>query len=290
MRVAADQKSNICAKILREIGAEVGEKLVDEILSAKQTDDGEIAEQRRRVEELRKILEQIGGDGAKTLAQLADSLVAKSVWIVGGDGWAYDIGYGGLDHVLASGKNVNVLVLDTEVYSNTGGQQSKSTPIGAVAKFAAAGKSMPKKNLGLLAVTYGNIYVAQVSLGAKDTQVVDAFRDAESYDGPSLIVAYSQCIAHGYDLRDGLEQQKKAVASGYWPLFRYDPRKRAAGTAFSLDSKEPTLPLAEYVKTENRFRTLMDKNPERAEILMKKEEENIKSRYEFYKLLASHSG
>jgi pyruvate-ferredoxin/flavodoxin oxidoreductase len=289
MRIAVDRKSEICREILSEMRSEIGEKLVDEILSAKQTNEKEIWKQRERVEELRRILDKIGGDRAATLEALADLLVAKSVWIVGGDGWAYDIGYGGLDHVLASGKNVNVLVLDTEVYSNTGGQQSKSTPTGAIAKFAAAGKSMPKKNLGLLAVTYGNIYVAQVSIGARDAQVALAFRDAESYDGPSLIIAYSPCIAHGYDLRDGLEQQKRAVASGYWPLFRYDPRKRGGqGAAFVLDSKEPDLPLAEYMRAENRFRALMDKDPERAETLMKMEEENIRSRYEFYKMLSSN--
>ncbi|MDR2737950.1 MAG: pyruvate:ferredoxin (flavodoxin) oxidoreductase [Puniceicoccales bacterium] len=291
MRIAVDKKLDICREILREIGSKVGESFADEILSAPQNSESEIAKQRERIGELRRVLKRIGGDRAEILEQLADFLVTKSVWIVGGDGWAYDIGYGGLDHVLASGKNVNVLVLDTEVYSNTGGQQSKSTPTGAIAKFATAGKSMPKKNLGLLAVTYGNIYVAQVSLGAKDTHVVQAFRDAESYDGPSLIIAYSPCIAHGYDLRDSLEQQKKAVASGYWPLFRYDPRKRGTSeSAFVLDSKEPSLPLVEYMRAENRFRMLMDRDRERAEILVGKEEGNIRSRYEFYKMLASHAG
>ncbi|MDR2779319.1 MAG: pyruvate:ferredoxin (flavodoxin) oxidoreductase [Puniceicoccales bacterium] len=290
MRIATDQKRNICREILISMKSNLGEKLTDALLSSSQTSELEISQQRERIQELRNILHTIHNTRSATLSQLADFLVEKSVWIIGGDGWAYDIGYGGLDHVLASGKNVNVLVLDTEVYSNTGGQQSKSTPTGAVAKFAAAGKSMPKKNLGLLAVTYGNIYVAQVSLGAKDSQVVQAFQEAESYDGPALIIAYSPCIAHGYNLRDGLEQQKKAVASGYWPLFRYDPTKRETGqAAFTLDSKEPNLPLIDYMSAENRFKVLIDKNPERAEILLKKEEVNIKSRYAFYKMLASRT-
>ncbi|MDR1528481.1 MAG: pyruvate:ferredoxin (flavodoxin) oxidoreductase [Puniceicoccales bacterium] len=290
MRIATDQKQNICREILITMKSEVGDKLANELLSSPQTSELEIFQQRQRVKELRNILLKINGPKSVILSQLADFLVEKSIWIIGGDGWAYDIGYGGLDHVLASGKNVNVLVLDTEVYSNTGGQQSKSTPTGAVAKFAAAGKAMPKKNLGLLAVTYGNIYVAQVSLGAKDSQVTQAFREAESYAGPALIIAYSPCIAHGYNLRDGLEQQRKAVASGYWPLFRYDPRKRGTEQlAFALDSKEPSLPLIDYMSAENRFKTLIEKNPERAEVLLKKEEENIRSRYAFYKMLSSRT-
>ncbi|MDR2777051.1 MAG: pyruvate:ferredoxin (flavodoxin) oxidoreductase [Puniceicoccales bacterium] len=287
MRVATDQKRNICREILIAMKSEIGDRLANELLSSPQTSELEIFQQRQRVKELRNILNTISGPKSVILSQLADFLVEKSIWIIGGDGWAYDIGYGGLDHVLASGKNINVLVLDTEVYSNTGGQQSKSTPTGAVAKFAAAGKAMPKKNLGLLAVTYGNIYVAQVSLGAKDSQVVQAFREAESYAGPALIIAYSPCIAHGYNLRDGLEQQRKAVASGYWPLLRYDPRKRGTEQpAFTLDSKEPSLPLIDYMSAENRFKTLIEKNPERAKVLLKKEEENIRSRYAFYKMLA----
>ncbi|MDR2432680.1 MAG: pyruvate:ferredoxin (flavodoxin) oxidoreductase [Puniceicoccales bacterium] len=290
MRIATDQKRNICREILIAMKSEVGDKLVDELLSSPQTNELEIFQQRQWVKELRNILPTINGPKSSILSQLADFLVEKSIWIIGGDGWAYDIGYGGLDHVLASGKNINVLVLDTEVYSNTGGQQSKSTPTGAVAKFAAAGKAMPKKNLGLLAVTYGNIYVAQVSLGAKDSQVIQAFREAESYDGPALIIAYSPCIAHGYNLRDGLEQQRKAVASGYWPLFRYDPRKRGTEQfAFTLDSKEPNLPLIDYMSAENRFKTLIEKNPGRAEVLLRKEEENIRSRYAFYKMLAART-
>ncbi|MDR1433283.1 MAG: pyruvate:ferredoxin (flavodoxin) oxidoreductase [Puniceicoccales bacterium] len=287
MRLAVDQKRAICRSILVDIGSKIGEKLVGELLTAPQTNDAEVAEQRNRVAELRNILIKIGCDEFAVLSQLADFLVEKSVWIVGGDGWAYDIGYGGLDHVLASGRNVNVLVLDTEVYSNTGGQQSKATPTGAVAKFAAAGKASPKKNLGLLAMTYGNVYVAQVSLGAKDAHVAQAFREAESYDGPALIIAYAPCIAHGYNLRDCLEHQKKAVGCGYWPLFRYDPRrKKASEAAFSLDSKAPDIPLYEYVSAENRFRALADRDPQRAEALIALEEKNIKSRYAVYKMFA----
>ncbi len=188
------------------------------------------------------------------LLSMADVLVKKSVWIVGGDGWAYDIGYGGLDHVLASGRNVNVLVMDTEVYSNTGGQMSKATPRAAVAKFAAAGKPLPKKDLGLLSVSYGNIYVARVAFGANDRQTIQAFLEAEAYDGPSLIIAYSHCIAHGYDLLYGLEQQQAAVQSGYWPLFRYNPELDEAGqNPFKLDSRSPNLPLEKYMYREGRL-------------------------------------
>ncbi len=217
---------------------------------------------------------------AMTLSELeskADTLVKKSVWIVGGDGWAYDIGYGGLDHVLASGRNVNVLVLDTEVYSNTGGQMSKSTPRAAVAKFAAAGKPTPKKDLGLLAVSYGNIYVAKVAFGANDRQTVQAFLEAEAYDGPSLIIAYSHCIAHGYDLQFGLEQQQAAVDSGHWPLFRFNPDDAHTPEAnghrsqnpFHLDSKPPSLPLEKYMYREGRYRMLTQSSPEAAERLLK---------------------
>src|SRR5450432_1068172 len=195
---------------------------------------------------------------------MADSLVRKSVWIVGGDGWAYDIGYGGLDHVLASGHDVNVLVLDTEVYSNTGGQASKSTPMGAAAKFAAAGKATPKKDLGLMAMAYGNVYVAHVALGAKDVQTVKAFVEAESYDGPSLIIAYSHCIAHGYDMAFGAAQQKLAVDSGVWPLYRFDPRRTEAGEPpMHLDYGPPRARVADYMRNESRFRMIERSDPAR---------------------------
>jgi pyruvate-ferredoxin/flavodoxin oxidoreductase len=206
---------------------------------------------------------------------------------LGGDGWAYDIGYGGLDHVLASGRNVNVLVLDTEVYSNTGGQMSKSTPRGAVAKFAAAGKQLPKKDLGLLAMGYGNIYVARIAMGANDAQTLRAFLEAEAYDGPSLIIAYSPCIAHGYDLRYGLEQQKKATLSGHWPLFRYDPRRLATGEpGLVLDSKAPSIPLEEYLYAETRYRMLTQTNPTEAKRLLGLAQEDVRARWHRYEQLA----
>jgi pyruvate-ferredoxin/flavodoxin oxidoreductase len=219
---------------------------------------------------------------------LAEYLVNKSVWIVGGDGWAYDIGFGGLDHVLASGRNVNVLVLDTEVYSNTGGQQSKATPIGAAAKFAANGKSSRKKDLGLMAMSYGNVYVASVAFGAKDVQTAKAFLEAESYNGPSLIIAYSHCIAHGYDLAFGLEQQKLAVETGYWPLYRYDPRRTLAGeAAMQLDSNPPKGNVGQFTKNETRFRMVEQQNAERFKELMVTAQRDIASRYTLYSQMAT---
>jgi pyruvate-ferredoxin/flavodoxin oxidoreductase len=218
-------------------------------------------------------------------------LVKRSVWIVGGDGWAYDIGYGGLDHVLASGRNVNVLVLDTEVYSNTGGQMSKSTPRGAIAKFAAGGKQTPKKDLGMLSMSYRNVYVAQVAMGANDTQTLKAMLEAEAYDGPSLIIAYCHCIAHGYDLRYGLEQQKKAVLSGHWPLYRFDPRAITdTHGGFTLDSKPPSLPLAEYLYAETRYRMLAQSRPEEARRLLALAKVDVEHRYHQYEQLACAGG
>ena len=207
---------------------------------------------------------------AKDLLSLADNLVRRSVWIVGGDGWAYDIGYGGLDHVLASGRDVNILVMDTEVYSNTGGQASKATPMAAIAKFAASGKGLPKKDLGLIAMSYGYVYVAQIAMGASDTQTLKAFLEAESYPGPSLIIAYSQCIAHGIDMTKGMEQQKLAVQSGLWPLVRYDPRLIEEGkNPLIIDSKKPSILPQEYMYNETRYRMLVQSNEERAEMLLK---------------------
>jgi len=218
---------------------------------------------------------------------LADYLVQKSVWIVGGDGWAYDIGFGGLDHVLAGGRKVNVLVLDTEVYSNTGGQQSKSTPMGAAAKFAAAGKSQPKKDLGLIAMSYGSVYVAQVALGAKDVQTVKAFQEAESYEGASLIIAYSHCIAHGYDMAFGADQQKLAVETGYWPLYRYDPRRTAAGEPpLQLDSPAPKTPLSNYMRNETRFRMVEQQDPQRYRELTAAAQQQVNRRYRLYEQLS----
>jgi pyruvate-ferredoxin/flavodoxin oxidoreductase len=231
--------------------------------------------------------------GASTLEErdllgLADMLVKKSVWIVGGDGWAYDIGYGGLDHVLASGRNVNLLVLDTEVYSNTGGQMSKATPRGAVAKFAAGGKPTAKKDLGMMAMTYGSVYVARVAFGANDMQTVKAFLEAEAFDGPSLIIAYSHCIAHGYDLVHGLDQQKAAVQTGYWPLFRYNPDLIKQGkNPLQLESKAPALPLEKYIYNETRYSMLIRSKPEEAKVLLHLAQEDVNSRWKMYEHWAS---
>jgi pyruvate-ferredoxin/flavodoxin oxidoreductase len=217
-----------------------------------------------------------------------DHLVRRSVWIVGGDGWAYDIGSGGLDHVLASGRNINVLVLDTEVYSNTGGQMSKATPLGAVAKFAAAGKTVAKKDIALQAIAYGSVYVARVAMGSDPQQTLRALREAEAYDGPSLVIAYSHCIAHGIEMRDGLDQQSRAVDSGYWPLIRYDPMARAAGgNPFLLDSPRPRIPLADYTDRELRYRTLANTDPAEAERLHDLAEEAVAQRWEVYEDMAT---
>jgi len=240
------------------------------------------------VAELKRFLPTLADPAARLLTAGADDLVRKSVWIVGGDGWAYDIGYGGLDHVLASGANVKVLVLDTEVYSNTGGQSSKSTPMGAVAKFAAGGKDVAKKDLALMAMQYGHVYVARVAFGAKDSQTVAALREAESYNGPALVIAYSHCIAHGFPLQLGLDQQKLAVESGYWPLFRFDPRLAAAGqTALRLDSGVPKGDLAKFMANETRFGVLRHIAPERASALTAQAQAHVHQRYALYQHLAS---
>jgi pyruvate-ferredoxin/flavodoxin oxidoreductase len=287
LRLSIEKRKELAFDLLRRKASTVGDDLVDTILSSKCDSDFEIKLQRERIATLRNKLASADGEEAKTLSNLADFFVDKSLWIIGGDGWAYDIGYGGLDHVLASGHNVNVLVLDTEVYSNTGGQQSKSTPIGAVAKFASRGKSQPKKDLAMLAISYGGIYVATVAFGARDSQVVQAFHEAESYPGPSLILAYSPCIAHGYNLKDSLVQQGKAVDSGYWPLYRFDPRKKLTGESpFMLDSGTPKIGLLDYMSGEMRFKMLMDKDPERANELAKIEEKYVKEKFAIYKNLA----
>jgi pyruvate-ferredoxin/flavodoxin oxidoreductase len=256
-------------------------------LGAEQRDEAGIGAQRARVEELKSRLSQLDGEEARRLFNLADVFVKKSVWIIGGDGWAYDIGYGGLDHVLAAGRKVNVLVLDTEVYSNTGGQMSKSTPRGAVAKFAAAGKPLPKKDLGLLAMSYGHIYVARVAMGADDAQTIKAFTEAEAYAGPSLILAYSHCIAHGYDMKHGLDQQYAAVTSGHWPLYRYNPDRVAQGlNPFQLDSKAPSLPLEKYLYQEDRYNMLAQSRPEVAQHLLELAEADVRKQWEHYARLA----
>ena len=252
-RLSIDKHAEHATEMLHELSASLGDELVAGLVTADQTTETGIKAQRERVAVLQEKLAALGTVRAKRLSLIADYLVKKSVWIVGGDGWAYDIGYGGLDHVMASGRNVNILVLDTEVYSNTGGQASKATPIGASAKFAMAGKSLPKKDLTMIAMTYGNVYVAKVAMGAKDTQVVKAFQEAESFDGPSIIVAYSHCIAHGFDLVKGCEQQKLAVDSGHWPLFRYDPRRVLVGEApLQMDSAAPKVELGSYIRNETR--------------------------------------
>jgi pyruvate-ferredoxin/flavodoxin oxidoreductase len=286
MRLAADKHEQQAREMLERLAPRLAPGLVEGLLGADQSSETGIAEQRARVDALKKALPAVGGAEADRLLVLADYLVKKSVWILGGDGWAYDIGYGGLDHVLAVGRKVNILVLDTEVYSNTGGQASKATPIGASAKFAIAGKTRPKKDLGMLAMSYGNVYVARVAFGAKDVQTLKAFQEAESYPGPSLILAYSQCIAHGYDMAYGVEQQKLAVETGYWPLYRYDPRRPALGeSAFKLDSGAPKGDLAAYMRNETRFRMVEQQGPERYKELLATAKANIQERFRIYEQL-----
>ena len=281
-RLAADKHEQQARELLA--GLALPGPLTADLLSADQSSDAGIGQQRQRVAELKRLLPATP-EGAR-LALLADYLVKKSVWILGGDGWAYDIGYGGLDHVLSLGRKVNILVVDTEVYSNTGGQASKSTPIGATAKFAMAGKARPKKDLGMLAMSYGNVYVARVAFGAKDTQTLKAFQEADAFPGTSLIIAYSQCIAHGYDMAYGVEQQKLAVETGYWPLYRYDPRRAVNGeSAFKLDSAAPKGDLAVYMRNETRFRMTETQDPARYKELVKTAKENIQERFRLYEKL-----
>jgi pyruvate-ferredoxin/flavodoxin oxidoreductase len=288
LRLASDGHAQLARRRLAELRDPLGAGLVDAILAAPQLRESELAAQRERVAELKNRLEGLDPALTADLRSVVDSLVRRSVWIVGGDGWAYDIGSGGLDHVLATGRNVNVLVLDTEVYSNTGGQMSKSTPLGAVAKFAAAGKTVPKKDLALQAIAYGNVYVAKVAMGADPQQTLQAFREAEAYDGPSLVIGYSQCIAHGIDMRLGMDQQYRAVASGHWPLVRYDPVLRATGhNPFLLDSHRPRIPLADYVYRELRYRSLANADPVEAERLLGLAEQAIEQRWNTYEEMAS---
>jgi pyruvate-ferredoxin/flavodoxin oxidoreductase len=288
-RASIDQSRAFAETLLQTQAGLLGDDLVSSIIAADQSGEPGIEAQRERVLAVRKALAGQSSVAARTLAQIADFLVAKSVWIVGGDGWAYDIGFGGLDHVIASGRNVNILVLDTEVYSNTGGQQSKSTPLGAVAKFSMAGKAVPKKDLGLIAASYGTVYVARVAIGAKDGHTVSVFREAESYDGPSLIIAYSHCVAHGYSMSQGLEQQKRAVNCGYWPLFRYDPRRADKGeNPMKLDSAAPKATLAEFTKNETRFQMLERINPERSAMLQQMAADSVRERFALYQQMAAN--
>jgi pyruvate-ferredoxin/flavodoxin oxidoreductase len=288
LRLAADHQTEIARRRLGELRERIGSELVDEILNAPQLRESELREQRQRLAELERRLEELDGPEVADLRSVLDHLVRRSVWIVGGDGWAYDIGSGGLDHVLASGRNVNVLVLDTEVYSNTGGQTSKATPLGAVAKFSAAGKTMPTKDLALQAIALANVYVARVAIGADPQQTLTALREAEAYDGPSLVIAYSHCIAHGYDMRQGLDQQYRAAASGHWPLIRYDPVARRAGAnPFLLDSPRPRMSLADYRKGELRFRALANSNPADAERLLELAQQAADLRWQTYEAMAT---
>jgi pyruvate-ferredoxin/flavodoxin oxidoreductase len=288
MRMAVDAQRDLAESLVKVLRAEIGEPLATELLDAPQISEEEVAAQRERVAALKSRLEKIESPAAQQLAGVADNLVVRSVWIIGGDGWAYDIGYGGLDHVLASGRNVNILVLDTEVYSNTGGQASKSTPRGAVAKFAAAGKSIGKKDLGMIAMAYGNVYVAQIAMGANPVQTVRTLREAESWHGPSIVVAYSHCIAHGIDMSTAMTHQRDAVKSGYLTLYHYDPRlgMHGADQPLKLDSRKPTIPYEQFAAKEGRFAMLAQADPERAKQLAKSAQADIDARWKFYEQVA----
>jgi pyruvate-ferredoxin/flavodoxin oxidoreductase len=287
-RLSLDKQGEYVRELLPQLANKLGENLVNELINANQSNDLGIRQQRERVVLLKQLLQGINDPRAREILSLADVLVRKSVWIMGGDGWAYDIGYGGLDHVLASGRNVNLLVLDTEVYSNTGGQASKSTPRAAVAKFAAQGKGIAKKDLGMIAMAYGYVYVARIAMGASDQQTLNAILEADAYDGPSLVIAYSHCISHGFDLRKGLEQQKLAVESGAWLLYRYNPALIAQGkNPLTIDSKEPTIPVSQYAYNETRYRMLLQSNEQRAEELMKLAQKDAKSRWNLYRQMAA---
>ncbi len=289
-RLSINKFAQFAGELLVKLGGEVGDNLVREILSNPQKSEADIWEQRERVKALKEKLQQINTPDAKQLLSLADYLVKKSVWIIGGDGWAYDIGYGGLDHVLASGHNVNVLVMDTEVYSNTGGQSSKATPRGAVAKFAAGGKPSPKKDLGMMMMTYGNIYVASVAMGARDEHTLKAFIEAEAYDGPSIIIAYSHCIAHGINMTTAMSHQKEIVESGRWLLYRYNPALKEQGlNPLQLDSRSPKKKVADSLAQENRFKMLTKSNPEAAKVLQKQAQQDVDERWKAYEYLASRS-
>jgi pyruvate-ferredoxin/flavodoxin oxidoreductase len=291
MRIALDQQKEFAELLVTRLAGAIGEELVKALLGASQKTETEVNQQRERVKALREKLAGNKSSDARNLLAIADTLVRKSVWILGGDGWAFDIGFGGLDHVLGSGKNVNVLVLDTEVYSNTGGQASKATPRGAVAKFAASGKTTSRKDLAMEAVSYGSVYVAQVAMGGNDSHTVKAFQEAEAHDGPSIIIAYSSCIAHGYDLVHGLEQQKLAVQSGYWPLMRYNPGLREEGkNPFQLDSKAPAIRLKEYSYREARYTMLARSNPELAADLLKEAQDDVERQWRVYSARAAMPG
>ncbi len=290
MRLAIDKQNQYGKELVERLSSKIGDDLAVAILSADQSTEEGIFAQRERVKALKDKLANDKSAGARDLLAVADELVRKSVWIIGGDGWGYDIGYGGLDHVLASEANVNILLLDTEVYSNTGGQMSKATPLGAVAKFAAGGKQTPKKDIALMAINYGRAYVAHIAMGGNDGQTMKAFLEADAYDGPSLIIAYSHCIAHGYDMVHGLDQQKAAVNSGHWPLFRYNPPLAREGkNPFVLDSRPPSIPLEQYIYNETRYTMLVNSNPDEAKKLLHAAQENVNERWKLYQHMASMS-
>jgi pyruvate-ferredoxin/flavodoxin oxidoreductase len=287
-RLTLDKQTEYARELVLKLSGQIGEKLACDLLNAPQADEADLFEQRQRVAELKRRLAEMPFADATNLLSIADALVKKSVWLVGGDGWAYDIGYGGLDHVIASGRNVNILVLDTEVYSNTGGQASKATPRAAVAKFAADGKKSGKKNLGLLAMMYGNVYVAQIAMGASDVQTVKAFAEAERYDGPSLIIAYSHCIAHGIKMDLGMDQQRAAVRCGYWPLYRYNPELSKEGkNPLQLDSHKPKEKFEQYAYNETRYRMLAQAKPAEAKRLLQEAVEDIDRGWRFLEHLAA---
>jgi pyruvate-ferredoxin/flavodoxin oxidoreductase len=291
MRLTVDKHTEMAKELVQKLSAQIGGELANALLTARQTDEAGIYDQRQRVQQLKEKLAGIKTPDAENLLSIADNLVKRSIWIIGGDGWAYDIGYGGLDHVLASGRNVNILVLDTEVYSNTGGQMSKATPRSAIAKFAASGKPTAKKDLGMLAMTYGNVYVAAVAMGSNDLQTLRAFIEAEAYDGPSIIIAYSHCIAHGINMTRGMQNQKLAVDTGYWPLYRFNPMSVAEGkNPLKLDSKEPKLPLKDFTQLETRFKMLEKSYPERAKELSILAQNDVTVRWKIYEHLAAQTG
>jgi pyruvate-ferredoxin/flavodoxin oxidoreductase len=289
IRLSQDKHAEYARELVKRLMDTIGPELATSICEADQSNEAGVRKQRQRVELLKNLLRMVPQNrDARELSVVADSLVKRNVWIVGGDGWAYDIGYGGLDHVLASGENVNILVLDSEVYSNTGGQTSKATPRGAVARFSAAGKTTAEKDLALLAMTYGNVYVARVAMGAGDMQTLKAFNEAEAYNGPSLIIAYATCIAHGIDMKQGLCQQKLAVQSGHWPLLRFDPRRVAEGkNPMQLDSKPPSVPLEDYIYNETRYSMLRQSHPEEAKKLLEEAREDVAARWKMYETWAS---
>jgi pyruvate-ferredoxin/flavodoxin oxidoreductase len=287
MRLTVDKQTEFARELVKQLSESIGSELTDGLLNADQSDEAGIQAQRARVVELKKKLQGYKEVNAKHLLSLSDYLVRRSIWILGGDGWAYDIGYGGLDHVLASNRDVNVLVMDTGVYSNTGGQSSKATPRAAVAKFAANGKGLPRKDLGMIAMTYGYIYTAQVAMGASDIQTLRAFREADAYNGASIIIAYSHCINHGFEMKLGMKQQDLAVKSGVWPLYRYNPDLLKEGkNPLQLDYKEPSVPVKDFAYNETRYRMLVQANEERAEMLIKLAQQDADERWVRYKQMA----